>query len=63
MGGNSCGKGLHCCWKLGGASILAAAAVDAAAANMGAVRAADIAHGAGPVNPVIIGPDSSTSKS
>ncbi len=50
-------------WVANGASVLAAAAVDAAAANMAAVQAADVAAGAGAVNHVIIGPDGSTSES
>jgi len=45
------------------ASILATAAVDAAAANVASVQAADVAHGTGPVSHVVVGPDGSISES
>jgi len=66
MGGNGCGRGRRHCWKLGrnGASILAAAAaVDAVAANVAAVQAANIACGAGPGTWIIVGHDGSISES
>ncbi len=50
-------------WVANDASVLAAAAVDAAAANVAAVQAADIATGAGPGTWIIVGRDGSISES